>query len=358
MRQSTHPDSIFRPIRPRNYQELNFFCQFSSNKRASAAHRHVMFISTSPGKFMVMSYAIGNTPPRLRTASNLCRDMMVANASVTESIAKFAPMHIRGPAPKGTHANLWRVSSNLGWKRSGSNRSGSSQMASERPIAYADMNTTSLGSILWPVGRTSSLAATRGKMGMGGYRRSTSLRTCSQYTKSFMSAYVGRRALVPVPSTRSNSSTNLASTSGCWLTEYSAAVRVLAVVSWPAPMTSCTSSQSSASDKGGSPRLLFSSCASSSTSSRSPLRAPSFPATICSRRSLITGITATRMSSNASSMSTINGTLNLLMSFKIGSGVMNTLPIMSCATLISCRMRSVGIWFSPALAPIRSMASI
>mmetsp|Transcript_10308 Transcript_10308/g.17751 ORF Transcript_10308/g.17751 Transcript_10308/m.17751 type:complete len:225 (+) Transcript_10308:742-1416(+) len=166
-----------------------------------------------------------------------------------------------------------------------------------------------------------------------------------------MSSLVGGRLSSPLPSTRSSSSCTLRSTSLCWLQEYRAAVSVEAVVSCPAPITSCTSSHSSASVKDDSDCTW----ASSSDSSRSPLR--SAPAFSSSRRWRISGITSVDRSPIASSISTMMGTRSLLIIFSKGVGVTNILPILSCNVLMLWRIRSVGILFPLAHAPRRAMAS-
>ena len=53
--------------------------------------------------------------------------MSVAKASVTSSMAKWSPMHERGPPPNSRYCHRSRALKLSGLNRSGSNRSGSSQ---------------------------------------------------------------------------------------------------------------------------------------------------------------------------------------------------------------------------------------
>ncbi|MEZ4406550.1 MAG: hypothetical protein R3A52_08755 [Polyangiales bacterium] len=74
---------------------------------------------------------------------------MTSAARITEastmgpsSIAKWLPMHTRGPAPKGIHALFGRFASTSGKKRSGSKRSGSGHAAGSRCTHDGPQNTS------------------------------------------------------------------------------------------------------------------------------------------------------------------------------------------------------------------------
>mmetsp|Transcript_13833 Transcript_13833/g.25222 ORF Transcript_13833/g.25222 Transcript_13833/m.25222 type:complete len:228 (-) Transcript_13833:1228-1911(-) len=206
---------------------------------------------------------------------------------------------------------------------------GSGKRRAERPMAYPDWNTTSPAGTKWPVGRTSSSAAIRGKSGMAGYRRSTSLTTISRYGSrpSSMSSKVMSRS----PSTSRSSAFSLSYTRGCSAMEYRAAVSVLPVVSCPAPITSWTSSQSSSAVRAG--------LSSVSSTPRRSLGAGS-PRSSALRRSWITGVTISRISFSCASRLVTPGSLIFCSTRRMGRGVMKIFPIKSPVPLMVSSSRS------------------